>query len=144
MYYGNESIADTLAMFASAKLVVAFHGAALVNIFFSSKTAKVIEITFWNKSKNPSEPYDTNTYRRSVCSAAGLRCRVVCLAPTAESGAQTHRLISAQHDAKRIHDVLHATPCVRLNDAAVAAVAFAAGRGDASNATAEMVCLPKS
>ena len=145
VYHGNESIVDTLAMFASAKLVIAFHGAAIVNVFFSPPSANVVEITFWNNQKKSRGPYDTNTYKRFVCSAAGLRCAVVCIAPTAESGVQSRLAFVRHEQEKRIHDLLHATPCVRLSDAAVAAVALAAGRGDGdeSNAVAGMVCVQR-
>ena len=148
VYYGNESVTDTLALFSSAKLVIAFHGAALVNLLFCGEGTRVVEITFWD-GQAKQKPYDTNTYGRHLCAAAPVSCAVVCLQPIAQNGVQSARFDYALRSEKalkrkHVHGVLHATPCVRLDDTAVAAVALAAarvGRDETATDAAALVCI---
>jgi len=49
-YWGNESLHDTIELFATASVVVGFHGAGLVNAVFAPPGALVAEITWWSNS----------------------------------------------------------------------------------------------
>lgn len=46
-YFGNETLAETVRLFASADAVVAFHGAALANTVFCPPGALVVEVSLY-------------------------------------------------------------------------------------------------
>ena len=48
VYYGNESLPDTIRLFASASVVLGVHGAAFANMLFCPPGAIVAELTWWN------------------------------------------------------------------------------------------------
>lgn len=45
VYWGNESVAETLDLFANAAAVVGFHGAGLVNVLFTPHAACLFEVS---------------------------------------------------------------------------------------------------
>ena len=45
-YFGNETTAETVRLFANAQVVFGFHGAGLINVVFCKARAVVVELTF--------------------------------------------------------------------------------------------------
>jgi hypothetical protein len=48
MYFGNETLAETLTLFRNARAVVAFHGAGTINALVCSPGTVVVELSFLN------------------------------------------------------------------------------------------------
>ena len=60
-YFGNESIAETIRLFANAQVVFGFHGAGLINVVFCKPTTVVVELTFLlNEDEANPRPFRTN------------------------------------------------------------------------------------
>jgi len=54
MYYGNETLVQTVTLFAGARVVFGFHGAGHGNAVFCRNDSLVVEITFLKDEKLPS------------------------------------------------------------------------------------------
>jgi hypothetical protein len=75
VYSGNESLCETIAMFWSAKVIIAGHGAGIVNTVFSRPNALLIEISPDRLgAKNKGQPWRTNSpFAQSV----GLNTHII-------------------------------------------------------------------
>ncbi len=51
-YYGNESLAETISLFAKAQVVVGFHGAGFANVIFCNPQTVVLEFSLYEDETN--------------------------------------------------------------------------------------------
>jgi hypothetical protein len=58
-YFGNESLTETITLFANAAVVYAFHGAGLINVLFCRPSTLVIEVTTF-RNTNVTALWRTN------------------------------------------------------------------------------------
>jgi hypothetical protein len=66
LYYGNESVQDTLRLFGRSSLVIGYHGAGHANALFSPPGSVIVEFAF-------SHPLDRS---KLYYSQVGVICRV--------------------------------------------------------------------
>jgi hypothetical protein len=83
-YFGNESAAEMLALFASADLIVGYHGAGLINIVFSKPSATVLEFVLFatlDLLAPPRKHWPGFTYRSNTAKLCenlnGVRCATI-------------------------------------------------------------------
>ena len=106
-YRGNESVANTVRLFADARVVVGFHGAGFINAAFCRRGAVVAELSFLlNESAAPIDlrPFRSNSVGVRAIAAPGVRWLVHAL-----PAAAAHLPDAAELDAarERIHDRDH-------------------------------------
>ena len=60
IFYGNETFTDTMLLFQQAAVVVAFHGAGLVNTIYCSNDAVIVELSIAAEPQLDRKPKDND------------------------------------------------------------------------------------
>jgi hypothetical protein len=105
-YFGNESTAETIRLFANAQVVFGFHGAGLINVVFCEARTIVVELTFLLDEDQPNpQPFRTNGQGVLQIAAEQL-IWLVHAVPVSSAHIPNDTELSAMHEG--MHDRDHA------------------------------------